>query len=623
MEEHRRTSLDARGLVVGATWRPWWCATVHYWRLPRAGWDRALAALRGLGLTLVEVPVPWGVHERSAGGYDFTGDRDLGGFIDAAAAAGLGVVAQLGPLVDGELTGAGLPERIVRDPDMWARGGHGGPVWIPQVPRAFPLPSLASARFGDEVARWHAAVAAVLAPRRGPDGAVVALGLDGGLAHLVRGGAYDLDYHPDAIAAWRGTGADRDPPRRWSTADADACVAWLRFTRGIAGRALAGYAAGLAAAGLDGLALVGGAAPIDPTHDDAELPWPRQVDLASGTTDPAVVVRRLAVAGAPALVRLPAGHSPLFAPTTGDQRTRLTLAALAAGARGATWTMGVARDRWIGGLVDTDGAVTDEGRRVAAVIAAADRHELMALRRPVDVAVVAPRADARVGVASSLAALVPPAALELVRLGPGGAAELAADPEAAPARRWFDAVLEALALGQVAFAVVDERADLATLPAKAFVTPTLGRVDRRLWRALQALGAARRVVVVGPTAPTRDELDQPLGADAALPRRAGLMRAGCLDDVAGLAADLAALAPRDEWIALRPAGVSTSVFLAHDGRVRAVFVDNRSARAARAVLAVPVDAQLHDAMTDAAIPVAAGQATVDVPAGALAWLAVR
>ncbi len=127
MEEHRRTYLDDRGLIVGDRALPWWGATFAYARTPRATWPRALAALRGLGLTLVELPVTWGLHARR-GGLDWGGERDLGAAIDAAAAAGLAVCLELGPLAALEETYAGLPEHVVRDEAMWARAAHGGPA---------------------------------------------------------------------------------------------------------------------------------------------------------------------------------------------------------------------------------------------------------------------------------------------------------------------------------------------------------------------------------------------------------------------------------------------------------------------------------------------------------------
>lgn len=167
----------------------------------------------------------WGLHARR-GGLDWSGERDLGAAIDAAAAAGLAVCLELGPLAALEETYAGLPEHVVRDEAMWARAAHGGPAFAPLAPRALPLPSQASSAFTDALAGFYRAVAAIAAPRLAPDGPVVAIGLDAGRPYLARSGAYDLDYHPDAIAAWRAH-RDVEPPRRYA-ADRDLrCVGAL------------------------------------------------------------------------------------------------------------------------------------------------------------------------------------------------------------------------------------------------------------------------------------------------------------------------------------------------------------------------------------------------------------
>lgn len=623
MEERRRTHFDERGLIVDGAARPWWAATVHYWRTPRASWRRALVELARLGVTIVEVPVPWAVHERASGGHDFGGALDLGAFLDEARDAGLAVAAALGPMTDGEQRFAGLPERVVRDEAWWARAAHGGPAWVPLPTQAFPLPSLHAAGFLAEVGRWFAAVAAVLAPRAQAGGAVVALGLDVGQAAMARAAAFDLDYHPDAIAAWRAD-HDGEPPRTWTPDTAATCAAWVRWKAEATGRALATLSAALDSAGLDGLARYGGAPPVDPHHDDLATPWPRAAELASGTARPTAVRRRLVDRGALALARVPAGHSPLFAPTTETERRAVELSALAAGARGLTWTMGVARDRWIGGLLTADGHPTGEAHRVAALLAAAARLGLPGLRRRADVALIVTRADARHGLASSLVEPAPAALLELLHLGPAGADELARDAAAPLARRWFTAVARALDLAQVAWTLVDERADLDALSAAAFVVPTVGapaRVDRALWRALHRRAADRRIVVYGPDVPTLDELGAPLGTDLAPPRRAGTMRPGSLDDVPGLAADLAALAPRDEWTVERPGHLLVDVLEDAAGQVRALFVTNPGKKAARAVLTVPPGAALRDAIDDQPLRSDGGTLALDVPARGVRLLA--
>ena len=68
------------------------------------------------------------------------------------------------------------------------------------VPFAFPVPSYASEAFLDEATRYFHALGPTLAPLVYPDGPIVMLQVDNEGALYFRDGAYDQDYHPDAIA---------------------------------------------------------------------------------------------------------------------------------------------------------------------------------------------------------------------------------------------------------------------------------------------------------------------------------------------------------------------------------------------------------------------------------------
>jgi hypothetical protein len=102
--------------------------------------------------------------------------------------------------------------------------------------------------------------------------------------------------------------------------------------------------------------------------------------------------------------------------------------------------------------------------------------------------------------------------------------------------------------------------------------------------------------VLGPETPTLDELGEPLGADAAVPRRAGFMRPGSVEDVPGLAGDLAALAPTEEWYVERPAGVDASVFVDAEDKPRALALVHPGERVVTARLVVPPGTVLDDVL---------------------------
>ncbi|HWM85297.1 MAG TPA: hypothetical protein VNO33_05650, partial [Kofleriaceae bacterium] len=136
-------------------------------------------------------------------------------------------------------------------------------------------------------------------------------------------------------------------------------------------------------------------------------------------------------------------------------------------------------------------------------------------------------------------------------------------------------------------------------------------------------------VVIGPEQPVRDELDRALlGEEARLPRRVGLMRAGSLDDLDGLARDLEATAGGGEpdWSIEDQDGagsIDLSLFEDPDtGAVRAAFAGNPSARPLRALLRAPAGVALSDVRSGRALAVEEGGAALDLEPWAVRFLAV-
>src|SRR5882724_13312387 len=68
-------TLSPRGLRLGDREVPLISGSVHYFRLDPREWLAALTALQSLGIEIVDLYLPWGVHERVDGTFDF-GDKD-------------------------------------------------------------------------------------------------------------------------------------------------------------------------------------------------------------------------------------------------------------------------------------------------------------------------------------------------------------------------------------------------------------------------------------------------------------------------------------------------------------------------------------------------------------------
>jgi beta-galactosidase len=671
VEARRRTWFDDRGLVIGGVagaasrHLAFYAGAMHYWRVEPARWAACLAAMRELGLTIVETYVPWRVHEPAPGQSRWDRQRDLGRFLEAAGAAGLAVVLRPGPHVNAELTSFGMPDHVLAEPGCQARGATGAPVWMPSPPRAWPVPSYASAAFRDRVRAWFAAVGEVVRPWLAPDGPVVAIGVDNEAQMFFRLGAYDHDYHPDSIAAWRdASGQGGEPPRAWDPGDAARCISWLRWKDQYIAHALGAFGKALDDAGLGGVArfhnlppghhalydqrgiqrAIGGPVGIDAYTPRDQFRELRQRALAAvGNAAPIPIAFEVGVGFFPWFPPLDAGDDPT------RERDHL-LSLLATGIRGFNLFMAVERDRYYGAAIDRTGELAPHAAWIRTLVATLIELAWPTLRRAAAIAVVATRVDARFGQATCAIDPMTPVVAELLGLGPGGAAELGGDPAAVTERRWQTALARALDLARVPYTIVDEsvtEAELAEL--RAVIAPTLDRIDRGLAHTLRALaehsargpsghpaagslpgdrstasGRQRVIVVIGPGTPTQDELGQPLGD--ALPRRVGRLKAGSLDDLPGLAADLAALAgePSDAWQIERPDEVHAYAHADPAGEIRVVFVASDVARPANAVLLVDATARtLRDPFSHERIVVTDGRATISLPARGVRMLIVE
>jgi beta-galactosidase len=635
---------------------------MHYWRVDPRRWEACLAQIHALGLTIVETYVPWRVHEPEPGAWSWTGQNDLARFLELARAAGLSVVLRPGPHVGAELTCFGMPDHVVADPEVQARTARGTPAFLPSPPRAWPVPSYASEAFRAKVRAWYAAVAAVVAPHLAPEGPVVAFGVDNEAQLFFRLGAYDLDYHPDAIKWWRdATGnAWGDPPRAWDPDASGRCAAWVRFKDQYVARALGELAALLDEVGLGGVArfhnlppghhglsdvrriqaAIGGPAGIDAYTRRAELRGLRRRAAALvGDAAPIPIAFEVGVGFFPWFPPLDEGAGAEAGAAAGDDPDRerdqlLTL--LAGGVRGFNLFMAVERDRYYGAAIDATGALAPHAKWIAPLLAALAEVDWPSLRRRAAIALVDARADARFGFATSVIDPATPVLAEALQLGPGGAAELGTDAGAIAARRWQDALAGALELAQVPYAIIGEAATEGELARyRAIVLPTIERVDRALWNRVRAVVEARRsILVIGPGTPVRDELDQLL--DEPPPRRIGRLKQGSLDDLPGLATDLAGIAAAgaptgaygradhpDAWLIERPEDVRAMAYADAHGVVRVVFVVSDAAKPASAILLSGEAKHLRDPFTAERIRVTGGRATIALPPRGVRMLVVE
>lgn len=89
---------------------------IHYFRIPRDAWYHSLYNLKALGFNTVETYVPWNVHEKLPGEFDFEGNLDLRAFVKKAEELGLYVILRPSPYICAEWEFGGLPAWLNNEP---------------------------------------------------------------------------------------------------------------------------------------------------------------------------------------------------------------------------------------------------------------------------------------------------------------------------------------------------------------------------------------------------------------------------------------------------------------------------------------------------------------------------
>ncbi len=558
----RDVKLNREGLVVGGERVPLYAGSVHYWRLDPRDWRACLAAIKGLGLRLVDTYVPWGVHEVAPGVLEL-GDtdprRDVAHFLKLAHELGLYAIVRPGPHINAELTYFGIPERIVWDPACQARSPNQNPVVLPMLPHAFPVPSYASEVFLDEAARYFRSIAKPLVPLLYPDGPIVMLQVDNEGAMYFRDGPYDQDYHPDAIALYRtylrdkyktlgdlakayGEDSTSDaaprfgdilPPVRFDAkkpSDLARHLDWAEFHEHLLARAMMRLAGALAEAGLDGLPRSHN---FPPGQEATPLNAARvrgAIDLvgydyyskASPTTRMLVARRTSELAirsdalDVPAFAcEMGAGFPPFFPPIDERDSMFTVLVGLAYGLRGFNVYMAVERDRWIGAPVDPHGRERPFALFWRKLVAALDEVKFPSLRRRVPVRIVIPRNERRLArvmhafgpVSGAFFSVAGAGARESAfedDLGLGYAPAVEADTFV----RLFESTLESrgVPFGHVG----GEDRDVSLEGASWIVCVSSGGLSPTLFGRLAEAAAAGAAVTIGPHAPELGGARRPL-----------------------------------------------------------------------------------------------------------------
>ncbi|HEY4158013.1 MAG TPA: beta-galactosidase, partial [Polyangiaceae bacterium] len=606
-----------------------------------------LSAVQGLGIEIIDIYVPWGVHEDASGVCDF-GERnprlDVERFLELTQQLGLYAIVRPGPHINAELTFFGIPERVIWDPACQARSPRNTPVVLPVPPLAFPVPSYASRAFLDEAARWLEIVGKRLAKWVWPRGPIVMTQIDNEGAMYFRDGVYDQDHHPDAVAQYRAfllakygsLDAVREvlgdpglsletlqPPaqlsgstlldlaRHLDAAEAqEECIA----------RALSHMRAALEGAGLRGvptthnLPFGEGSTPLDPVRVNSvvDLVGLDYYHVASETTRAEIARRtsdlsaRASERGyAPFACELGAGFPPFFPPITEGDSAFAALCALAYGLRGFNLYMAVERDRWIGAPIDRHGWRRPFAEFWEKLVSALQRLDFASLTRHVDVHVVVPRNLRRL---SRVMHAFGPVSLSAFHVS-GGSAEQACfedefgagSPLVIDADRFLHMLERALDSECIPYAVVaGDLIERALRLGKWTLLACAGGLETEIRDSLRKAEFSGRALTLGPHAVERDAVFRPLATPFPLSNHATVVGQLPLDEarIAEAVRDAKVKLSLDS-LACRPRDVFATVHRDARGEPRVAFLINPNAEARRATLELPGVARLVDALDGA------------------------
>lgn len=116
-----KISYDACSFLIDGRRQFLVCGEIHYARAPRAEWAGILDRSLECGINTIATYIFWNNHEPQRDVYDFSGDRDLGHFLDLCGARGLNVFLRLGPYCCAEWNYGGYPPYLRDEPGVRIR----------------------------------------------------------------------------------------------------------------------------------------------------------------------------------------------------------------------------------------------------------------------------------------------------------------------------------------------------------------------------------------------------------------------------------------------------------------------------------------------------------------------
>lgn len=118
---HRALTFDADQFYLDGKPLRILSGSFHYFRTQPHQWIDRLERLKAAGLNTVSTYVPWNLHEKIRGKFNFFGRWRLFSFIKLVEKMGLHMILRPGPFICAEWDMGGMPSWLLHDPNMTVR----------------------------------------------------------------------------------------------------------------------------------------------------------------------------------------------------------------------------------------------------------------------------------------------------------------------------------------------------------------------------------------------------------------------------------------------------------------------------------------------------------------------
>lgn len=85
---------------------------MHFARVPKERWKETLLKMRECGVNTVSSYVFWNYHEEIKGQFDFSGNKDIAGFLELCKEIDMTCILRIGPWCHAEVVYGDFPKRI-------------------------------------------------------------------------------------------------------------------------------------------------------------------------------------------------------------------------------------------------------------------------------------------------------------------------------------------------------------------------------------------------------------------------------------------------------------------------------------------------------------------------------